>query len=867
MSKKNNNSKSTGRFRPRGAASSNSNAVNLNKKSANKETLLDLKSLSQEIQNHVSKFIQDEEINGEVLGVIKSSDMRYYPVIHDSSLSYPVIYRKFLTKNYTDQSIKELVSQNINYFSNIKHMELRKSKSEDGLILIRTFALNTLQDALNSTIKISLKEVLVTLKKTLMILKKAHAKGFVHGHVHPGNICFKLDMSGGLLDGGIFTNLIPNKVKNNKDYVAPESATGSLSTATDMYGFGSTLKAVIECPSIICEEKDLRREEVLAVLKPIIESSTKADPNERMTIEIASAIYNDLLPLILSPKEISSLEEEYLEHGDNTKIDEDTIDLIEDREEYDLSFEVETEDAIKDDLIFKDEAEITNKFENIAKEAFHSYNNKKSISLGKVILITVITGLMFLAGNKLINSFSLIKEAVKIASTEDAFNGQILDTQELASAWSSGILSQMKLVADQAIYKNQGRVLAERTILSSVTNNELKSDLVDSSLIRVAFNPQWEEQLNEDDRRYALALALVQIVKNQIPRDLGRIEERNPAVLLALMSSSSQGVSKILSTVSVKLLEKLPVPYGPAFQLLATTNSDKHCGDEDILTLARIGTRGVENPVLLNQFLSGDFKRRMSALAILFSSQPENARKVIDVITLHPNLALNNQEVIWAKKVSLVDWQEIDPSDKLFLLAGVPLRGNNSLSAASVAKLFLNPSPRVRGFAAGLALEKIQFLHKGAPEILQMIQNAPDMLSQDQLVMLGQILEDPKKTAEAHRKIVQSFIASNPPVDIAKHLLISSATEVESTILDSALGIYLGEKGWVPNDTELQILSHHPDKVTRMFAYQTIFTTIKGPKAIELLKKSLTKENDMEYKSQLKDMIAKLQMPSMPSTN
>jgi len=266
----------------------------------------------------------------------------------------------------------------------------------------------------------------------------------------------------------------------------------------------------------------------------------------------------------------------------------------------------------------------------------------------------------------------------------------------------------------------------------------------------------------------------------------------------------------------------------------------------------------VENPLIVNQFLTDDFKRRMSALAILFSSQPENARKVLDIVIAHPNFSLNKSEIMWAKKVSLLDWKDLDPSDQLFLLAGVPLRGNHSITASSVAKLFLHPTARVRGYAAGMALEKIRFQHKGAPEILNMVKDAPDILSQDQFVMLGQILEDPKRTAETHRKIVQGFIASNPPLEIAKHLLLQSASENEATVLDTALGIYLGDKGWIPSESEVEVLIHHPDKVARMLSYQTIFTTMKGKESIGLLKTALTKETDPEFKTQLKAMISKM---------
>lgn len=842
--------------------------------SSRKPLLVDFESLSNDIKASIEKFLLSELITFPVLGAVKSIDGFYNPVVHDLNLNSPILVRKLTKRNTKSEKIDRITEAHHLFCGLDQFFEIKKKITTEGsfFVLKRTYALNTLQDALHSSITIPLVEVLKTLSRTIKTVEAAHALGYVHGHIHPGNICFKQSMSGVLLDAGLCSlyHAGPLPIHVGKESVAPELLLGEAMTpSTDIYGLGYTLKSIFQCDSIICASNEPTREQVLAVLGPIIESALHENPEHRITLSAFSSIFFDLLPLFnVSKQEIKQfgsphIIEEKLEEGSTQEVllfEDDHAPSQIHKQEWERVYE-------EDSYTNEGEEDIASRFERIvqAEESFKNIDKKQSsiktpnVFMRKIITTTCFIVLLILSvilGAKFLNNIGLIEKAMDSSESYDEFNGHILALDDLNSAWSSGVLSQMKLVADQAIYKNPGRLLAERVILSSVTNDQVKSELVDTSLLRVAFNAQWEEQLEEDDRRYALSLGLIQILKNQIPRDLGKLEDRNPAIVLALMSSGSISVNKFLSQVPISHLEKLPPPFGPSFQLLSTAQEGKNCGEQDVITLARFGTRGIENPVTINTFVLDDFKRRMSALAILYTAQPDNARKVLDIVISHPNLSVKTAETIWAKRVGLIDWTEVDPADKIFLLAGVPLRGNTQLGPESVAKLFLHPSARVRGFAAGVAVDKITFLHKAAPEILSIISKSPDILSQDQFVMLGQILEDPKKTAESHRQIVQSFIASNPSVDICKHLLLASATEKESTILDSALSVYLKDKKWVPTHTQLEVLSAHPDKVTRMFAYQNLFASTDKDFAVELLKKSLKTETDPAYKEQLSAMIS-----------
>ncbi|HMO17089.1 MAG TPA: hypothetical protein PKA63_00515 [Oligoflexia bacterium] len=432
-----------------------------------------------------------------------------------------------------------------------------------------------------------------------------------------------------------------------------------------------------------------------------------------------------------------------------------------------------------------------------------------------------------------------------------------LGIDEMRAAWQSGVPSRMKIVAEAAVYSSSRRDIAESVILASLRQNELSPQLVDLEFLRTAFFHRWEDQLEEADRRYALSLGLLGVLGHTVPADLGSLEERNPAILLAVLSADSQ-VQHIVKSVSASVLAKLPSPYGTAFQVLTAGKPDATCASPEVISLARFATRGIEKPLEVTQFLKHDFSRRISSLAVVYSQNNDHARKLLDTIIEHPNFSLKNLEVTWARKVALLSWTELEPVDQLFLLAGVPLRREKVLSASTIAKLFLNPSPRVRGYASGLAVDAISFKHPAAGEILHLVHKTPENLSADQLVMLGQILEDPAKTVDVHRRVVHGFIASKPPLEIARLLLIGTARESAVTPLDSALSVYLADAGWSPDASDLLSLSSHPDKSTRMFAYQRIFQFSDKEHAALLLKESLAREQVPEFKEQLQSMISQL---------
>lgn len=564
----------------------------------------------------------------------------------------------------------------------------------------------------------------------------------------------------------------------------------------------------------VSKEEFANKRKLQDILAPLLQSMTEKDKSKRPTIDVVKVLFKDLVDMVL--------------YG----VKEEDLDL--------------PKEEIAVDGLFQEEFEDT-------RPSFNVETGLK-LNIKKYLIYFLLCILALASVYKVIQRLAVYN----FSNGDNSYQGPVLSLDELKLAWASGVPSKMSDVARQAIYESAERDLAEQVIISPILQDQNNVRLVDASLIRVAFSKEWEAQLSSNDRRFVLALALRELLKDEFPKDLPPLSELHPAVVLSVLSSTENKVPVILNSVSASILESLPEPFGVAFQILNTGKTDVKASAEEVITLAHLGTRGVDDPVLLARFLKTDFERRLSAIAVMFSINSVESLKVLDTILNHPNVALNIPATNWAKKVDLVNWNGIDASDKLFLTAGVALRPDKELSIEQIARLFLNPSAKVRGFAAGLSIHQIPFKHKGAIEVLTLVHKVPDIISSYQLTMLGQILEDPNKTMESHIQVIKKFIESEPPIEIAKILLLSNASSNSQNILDGSLSSYLNEKGWQPDLAELKLLVNHHDKVARMFAYQVIFKSQQRDASLTWLKECIAKESEPEFKQQLQFMIERL---------
>jgi hypothetical protein len=426
---------------------------------------------------------------------------------------------------------------------------------------------------------------------------------------------------------------------------------------------------------------------------------------------------------------------------------------------------------------------------------------------------------------------------------------------ELRLKWASGIPSRMVTVAQMALTPGSERSYAEEVIIRSANNGDQLPSGVDIGLLRVAFNNRWEKELGPEDRRMALALGLAGLLETELPQDLGPLAHSHPGVILAVASSAGRNVNRFLKTIPASVLTKLPPPYGPAFLKLIQGMDEPTCAEESVQQFARLSTRGVERSQELTTFLRENSKQRLLALAVMFSEDNQLAKQLLDVLLNHPNISLELPEVKWAKEWGLANWNDLEPGDQLFVLAGAPPASRVSLD--DVGKMFMHPAPEIRAYAIQQALDRIKFVHPGTVTVMQKVEQRPDLLTPEQLFKLAELLEKPANVSDDR---VKAWLNTEPavPVELIADLLVATSEESKPTRMDALLALYLKKKGWEPDVSTLKRLSMHPDNYTRLFAYSQIYKMKDQDTARVFLKTALAKEKSPDYQHQLELMISQL---------
>jgi serine/threonine-protein kinase len=135
------------------------------------------------------------------------------------------------------------------------------------------------------------------LPAVLQALHYAHDKGLVHGRVQPSNILASADQVKLSTD-----TLSPPGVRNCADsvYDSPESATGAISTASDIWQLGVTLVEVLtqRLPRFDLQQNKQATlpDGIAPPFREIVENCLRADPSKRWTItQIADRL--DRLPI------------------------------------------------------------------------------------------------------------------------------------------------------------------------------------------------------------------------------------------------------------------------------------------------------------------------------------------------------------------------------------------------------------------------------------------------------------------------------------------------------------------------------------------------------------------------------------------
>lgn len=446
--------------------------------------------------------------------------------------------------------------------------------------------------------------------------------------------------------------------------------------------------------------------------------------------------------------------------------------------------------------------------------------------------------------------------AVNGAFQEERQEVTLLTDNDLVSAWNSSLPSRMSLVAQAAIHPAFPNEQARNLMLKSAMNAEELPGF-NAALLRVAFSPEWEVDLSDADRRLAYALSAAELLHKDLPTDLPKLSELHPGLIFAVTATGGKQVASLLTHIPAARLTELPSPYRQAFKVLIKESPAATCGSPEVMELARFAAYGARDAAKLIAFLEADTRdfSRIRSLSYLLSQDPVRARELLNVLVGNPNAAqaVNHELINWGKHWQLYNWSELEATDQLLLLAGVPIQ--TPISGQNVYKLLLHPVVAVRTIGLERLLAQGRFPHPAGQTALSWAKENAELLSPKQTLMLSQIIyqfQTAKVTA------IKEWLTSNPPKELVQILLVGTANAKEEYAIDFEFLQWLKNVGWTPNAKELKLLVKHPHRAVRLFIYGKLFSEVDKDTAIVLLLEARKFETIPEFLEQVERNIAVL---------
>lgn len=642
-------------------------------------------------------------------------------------------------------------------------------------------------------------------------IEKLHQSNLVHGHICLSNIYLSSDSNLELFDPFIAINLLKKPeyyFRYELGTFAPEYLTDrKISYHLDLYGFGLALKGLYQNLEKSKEKySDLELAE-LKTIKSLFELLLDKNVEKRLSLELIRSCLTNSSNLLSSETKLSSSKSK---------------------------LPVYTGEELSPPL--PEAPPLPSFVENPLK----SNNN-----LFYLLCFVSVLFALFIVKNIVVDYFF---------NREDPEPISTVNVQSLKEEWNSKIPSRMQQVALDAISEGEGYREAEAVIIASAKKNEDNGIAVNNQLIKVAFTDLWEMELNPGDRRAALVMGLAGLLKNQTIPPIPNSADLHPGVVLAMLSTldaNNEAVKSLLSNVPIENLLKLPAPFFGGFKVLYDANPKANCSEPAVVMLSALGTKAIALEKLYD-FIKINPILHIKALTKILSKNEDNVKIVFELLTTNQLFqGIGLESLSWAKAFSLVNWKDLTLSQKLSLLAGDVEFDN--LMPENILKLMAHPIKEVRAKALGLALISIKFDHPASMEVIKRLQEKPDMLNIEQTVEMVKLLVNPYNL---DLETVNKWLEKKPDIEILKILLLSSVGTEKGSIIDTAIAAELKKDNWKPGIDILRKLCSHPDKFTRLFAYNEIFSLEDKESAKELLTLASSSEKDEASIEQLKQMIS-----------
>lgn len=364
---------------------------------------------------------------------------------------------------------------------------------------------------------------------------------------------------------------------------------------------------------------------------------------------------------------------------------------------------------------------------------------------------------------------------------------------------------------------------------------------VNSNLVKLGFNEQWEAQLSKDDRAAIISLAFLPL----LPSDaltVPKASSLHPSVVFSVLGSldvESEGGHFL--EVPPARLGSLPEPYGSAFASLSGLGvSSMEQGAARALVHILLGN--VE-PKVFSVFFDGYADLTTSLVRLRFLL-PFLDQKAIDVVW--GELQMHATPVAgWFFISDLAGWSKVTPKSKLGIMAGLFPENIRLEQAIDLLQFPLS----------AVAEESLNFLLKRATNDLtkKSFQILPKLdLTREQSISLGNLLFLDSGQAAP---FVKAWLETKPKPESALALLLARDVSGKDDSLTLALGQYLVRNEFSAGLKEYAKMITHPDPFIRTLGYLRL--NPEDQKERSMLERVLPLEDDPKNKELIKERLKK----------
>lgn len=705
---------------------------------------------------------------------------------------------------HSEYRILLALSKRLNTLKNIP-LNLSYGTTKDQVWVKRTFYKHTFSDTPTEAQTYPVIELHQKCLAILELVNSYHNLSVFHGHINPSNLVW--GATGPILFDFGFASLARDRECFND--IAPEVASGGKAgAAADVYGIGLIFKELFIGRETSDEDQ---------IIESMLSNDCSLRPSIKDLIDFFKVRYEQAKPVLSNPEsnETQVLVKESIAPIKNV-IEEPCIEVV-------PKHEVEEIQKMKDSAVNLE-----------VRSSINPSDKKRS-------LVTIVFGLVLLLGGfyafKMVAGFYTSLQHSRSSNDASTYNDM----------WLSNQPSQLKIVALAALQDHD--IQAQRVIVRNALNGH-KALKVQSDLIRIAFDPLWEGELQEQDRLLTLRLAMAALAPEQVGQ-ISSLNKSHPGVVFAIIATLP--ISKVinqLSGVPITHLASLPAPFGDSFSEYAKIDS-KDLSDQGIRALSHL---------LANQ--GGDeeiatfFGKELDQL-VLF----KKLRILTPILLLRPELELPiyshllstsqifAEMIRWFDDEALAEWDKIERVLKIQILVGQwPER---ELSFQQYVDLMRFPNKTI----SEKAREKLhQSYYKGKlTNLLTFFSSPENKLSRHASIS---ILAALSLAGQESPSFYGTWFKANPdPKSVLSILTIRSDAPINDifNIEGARYLLDLGKSAPHPSFDDFKKLVTHPEDLVRAYAYSKLRRN--NPDEFRLLTNMARVEKNQRLSAMIKNLI------------